>query len=319
MILHSLDFDETVSFWLNRLQRGEERWHKYVEGVAWALQQNGYGLSAWEGVVSGDVPIGSGLSSSAALTLAAARAFAAVSDFAWDGVRMAQIGRQVENEWLGLRTGIMDQLISANAIAGHAMLLDCRSLSLTPVPLTPDTAVVILDTNTRRGLVDSAYNQRRAACESAARQLGIPALRDISLAEFARQADRLDPIIRQRAGHVISENQRTLLAAEAMRRGDAAQMGQLMNASHQSLRDDFEVSSPALDTLVELAQNHPLCYGARMTGAGFGGCAVALVRDDPAGLQDFMRRVETGYRARMQIAATLFVCQAAAGAALIQG
>jgi galactokinase len=148
--------------------------------------------------------------------------------------------------------------------------------------------------------------------------LGISALRDISLPEFARQADRLDPIIRQRAGHVISENQRTLLAAEAMRRGDAAQMGQLMNASHQSLRDDFEVSSPALDTLVELAQNHPLCYGARMTGAGFGGCAVALVKDVPAGLQDFMRRVETGYRARMQIAATLFVCQAAGDAGLIQ-
>jgi galactokinase len=318
IILHSLDFEETGSFSLKRQQQGETGWHKYVEGVAWALRQNGYRLSAWEGVVSGDVPIGSGLSSSAALTLAAARAFAAVSDFAWDGVGMAQIGQQVENKWLSLQTGIMDQLISANAIAGHAMLLDCRSLSLTPVPLPPETAVVILDTNTRRGLVDSAYNQRRAACETAARQLGIPALRDISLAEFNRQADRLDPIIRQRARHVISENERTLLAAEAMRQNDAAQMGQLMNASHQSLRDDFEVSSPALDTIVELAQNHPLSYGARMTGAGFGGCAVAMVKDDPAGLQDFMRRVEAGYRARMQITATLFVCQATGGASFIQ-
>lgn len=317
IILHSLDFAETVSLSLNHQQREEMGWHTYVTGVIWALQQNGYRLSAWEGVVSGDVPIGSGLSSSAAFTLATARAFTAVSDFAWDGVSMAQIGQQVENEWLGLHTGIMDQLISANAIAGHAMLLDCRSLSLTPVPLPPDTAVVILDTNTRRGLVNSAYNERRTACETAARQLGIPVLRDISLAEFTTRADELEPAIRQRARHVISENERTLLAAETMQHGDAVQMGQLMNVSHQSLRDDFEVSSPALDTIVQLAQNHPLCYGARMTGAGFGGCAVALVKDDPAGLEDFMQQIAAGYQTRMQVAATLFVCRAVAGATLI--
>ena len=318
VVLHSLDFAETISFELNQLRRGNENWPKYVEGVTWALQQNGYGLSAWEGVMSGDIPIGSGLSSSAALELATARAFAAVSGFEWDAVRMALIGQQVENQWLGLKSGIMDQLISATGIAGHAMLMDCRSLSLEPAPLPKATAVVIMDTKTPRGLVDSAYNARRADCEAAAKQLGVPALRDVSHAEFERYANQLDPVIRRRAQHVITENERTLSAAKAMREGDARQLGQLMNASHESLRDDFEVSSVALDAMVELAGSHAACHGARMTGGGFGGCAIALVDADATGIQEFIHHVEEGYQARMQLMPAVFVCQATGGASLVE-
>jgi galactokinase len=230
---------------------------------------------------------------------------------------MARIGQQAENEWLDLKTGIMDQLISATGLAGHAMLMDCRSLSLASVPLPKETAVVIMDTKTPRGLVDSAYNARRAECERAARQLGVSALRDISRVNFEQFANQLEPLIRRRARHVITENERTLKAAQAMRQGNAWQLGQLMNASHESLRDDFEVSSAALDTMVELAQNHAACYGARMTGAGFGGCAIALVKADKDDLQEFVHHVDLGYQANIKTTPDVFVCQAGAGASLV--
>jgi len=317
MVLHSLDFAETISFELNQWRQGNENWHKYIEGVAWALQQNGYNLSAWEGVICSNVSIGSGLSSSAALELATARAFAAASGFEWDAVRMARIGQQAENGWLGLKTGIMDQLISATGVAGHALLIDCRSLSLEPAPLPPETAVVVMDTKTSRGLVDSAYNERRSACEEAAQNLSVAALRDVSYADFERHAKLLDPVVRRRARHVITENERTLMATQALRQGKARQVGQLMNDSHKSLRDDFEVSSVALDTMVELAQDHVACYGARMTGAGFGGCAVALVDADGDKLRGFIDHVEEGYQAIMHRPPSVFVCQAAAGASLV--
>ncbi|MEW5986254.1 MAG: galactokinase [Chloroflexota bacterium] len=314
VLLHSLDMAETAAFDLDSLQRKPSTWLEYVKGVAWALQAEGYTLMGWEGVMAGDVPIGAGLSSSAALEMAAARAFMAVAQAEWRPAVMARVGQLTENEWMGVNSGIMDQMISAAGRAGHALLIDCRTLTTEVVPLPPQTRVIVLDTSTRRGLVDSAYNERRRQCETAARLLGVLALRDVDLETFQRRVDGLDKAAGRRARHVITENGRVLQAREAMRQGDAVTLGRLMQASHDSLRDDFEVSSPALDTMVGIAQRQPGCYGARMTGAGFGGCAVALV--DADSVEAFVGAVRTEYEAATTLNADVYVCQAAAGAEL---
>ena len=291
----SPDMDDRREFALDDLWTPTEtEWIDYLVGVAWALQERGYDLCGWEGVVSGDVPIGAGLSSSAALELATARAFYEVSGFAWDAAAMALACQAAENEWLGVKCGIMDQMISAAGVEDRALLIDCRSLETASAPLPPDTVVVILDTNTRRGLVDSAYNERRAQCEAAARHFGIKALRDMDLRTFLERERELENVIHKRASHVVSENTRALSARKAMEAGDADLLGQLMIASHISLRDDFEVSSPALDAIVDCANAEAACYGARMTGAGFGGCAVALAQAE--GVETFVARVGACYR-----------------------
>ncbi len=247
VVLHSLDVDEPVVFDLDGFERGAG-WGEYPKGVAWALQDAGHALGGVEGVLASDVPRGAGLSSSAALELAVARAFAAASGIAWDGRAMALAGQAAENGWVGVNCGVMDQMASAMGEPGHAILLDCRSLATTPVPLPAGTVALVLDTGTRRGLVDSAYNERRAACERAAEALGVPALRDVTPDELAAAASRLDATTLRRARHVVTENARVLEAAEAMRAGDPARLGALMD---RSLRDDFEVSSPALDAFVD--------------------------------------------------------------------
>ena len=309
----SIDMDDHREFALDELLRSKEtRWIDYLIGVAWSLGERGYGLRGWEGVLAGDVPIGSGLSSSAALELATARAFYCVSGFEWDAREMALACQRAENEWLGVNCGIMDQMISAAGIEDRALLIDCRSLETTSAPLPGGTAVVILDTGTRRGLVDSEYNQRRAQCEAAAKHFGISALRDIDLATFLEREHELDPLIRKRASHVVSENARTLSARDAMERGDADYLGQLMIASHISLRDDFEVSSPALDAIVDCANAEAACYGARMTGAGFGGCAVALARADAA--DAFAMLVAAKYQAETGNEPLCYVTTASRGA-----
>ena len=207
-------------------------------------------------------------------------------------------------------------MISAAGKAGYALLIDCRSLTTELVPLPPETAVVILDTMTRRGLVDSAYNERRSQCEAAARFFGVTALRDVALVDFEAQVERLDPIAYQRGKHVISENERTLAAAAAMRAGDAVTLGKLMNASHESLRDDFEVSSLELDSLVKIARSQPGCYGARMTGAGFGGCAVALVAAAQAA--GFATAVSAHYETITGWPPSIYISQPTDGAAIVE-
>jgi galactokinase len=314
--VHSLDFDEAAEFSLNSLQRGIAAWAEYLQGVAWALQEAGHTLAGWEGVFAGDIPIGAGLSSSAALEMAAARAFATVSGLPWDSAAMAKAGQRAENDWVGLNCGIMDQMISAGGRAGHALLIDCRSLACEAVPLPPDTAVVVLDTSTRRGLVDSAYNERREECEAAALFFGVPALRDVSLEQFQARAGEMPERIRCRARHVITEDERTLRAVETMRRGDAAALGQLMVASHDSLRDDYEVSSDELNKMVVCALEQDGCFGARMTGAGFGGCAVALVQTGAA--EQFSSAVAACYQAAIGQQASIYICTAANGAEVIQ-
>jgi galactokinase len=317
VLLHSLDFDQGTEFDLaDDLTRGRG-WQEYVRGIAWALRERcaaGTTPSGWEGVVAGDVPLGAGLSSSAALELATARAFAGVCGLAWNATEMALLAQRAENQWVGVNCGIMDQLISSAGEAGHALLIDCRSLETTSVAIPDSVAVAVLDTGTRRGLVDSAYNERRARCEAAARFFGVRALRDVSGVTFAAHEAEMDPVTRRRARHVIAENARTVAAADALSRGDVRGVGALMTESHASLRDDFEVSRAELDTMVELALAYDGCLGARMTGAGFGGCAVALVE---AGVgESFARTVAARYREATGVAPTIYLCAAAAGASL---
>ncbi len=317
MSVCSLDFDETVEFSLEGSARGGSGWGEYLKGVAWSLGEAGYRVSGWEGIVAGDVPIGAGLSSSAALELAAARAFASVSDLPWVPAAMARIAQQAENEWVGVRCGIMDQMVSAAGREGHALLIDCRSLETQAAPLPPGTAVVVMDTATRRGLLDSAYNERRGQCEAAARFFGEPALRDVTLEALLERGVGLEDLVRRRARHVVTENARTLQAADAMRRGEPEALGRLMSASHVSLRDDFEVSSGELNRMVECAERQKGCLGARMTGAGFGGCAVALVQAEAS--QAFVDSVASDYRRATGLEPRVCVCQATNGAEVVRG
>lgn len=312
--LFSLDYDDEIRFDLDTIAHGGEVWSEYVKGTAGQLVDAGHALRGWEGVMAGDVPIGAGLSSSAALELATARACAAASDLPWDPVAMARLAQRAEKEWVGMECGIMDQMISAVGREDHAVLIDCRSLETRAVPLPSGTVVVILDTGTRRGLVDSAYNDRRRQCEAAARFFGVPALRDVSPSELEANATNLDAVTARRARHVITENARTLAAVEAMAADDAAALGRLMDASHESLRDDFEVSSPALDAMVGIARLQAGCHGARMTGAGFGGCAVALVDVDAAAA--FTHQVAVQYQRETGVQASLFATRASGGTAI---
>ena len=315
--VHSLDFGQDASFDLHDTMERKNGWQEYVRGVAWALRAstNGSGVRCgWEGVVAGDVPLGAGLSSSAALELATARAFAGAWNLAWNPVEMARLAQRAENQWVGVNCGIMDQLISAAGEKDHALLIDCRSLETRAVAIAPDVSVVVLDTATRRGLVDSAYNERRARCEEAARFFSVAALRDVDQATFDARSAGMDPITRKRAKHVIAENARTVSAADALACGDAERVGTLMNESHASLRDDFEVSGPELDVMVDLAREQEGCHGARMTGAGFAGCAVALVNS--AAAPRFATSVAAEYARLAGRTPAVYLCAAAAGASL---
>jgi len=316
VLVHSIDFDQSGEFPLDEQSAGEAGWIEYLKGTAWSLQEAGLPLAGWEGVLAGDVPVGAGLSSSAALEMATARAFAARGDLDWDPTTMARLGQRAENKWVGVNCGIMDQLVSAAGRAGHALLIDCRTLHTRPVPIPDGVAVVVLDTSTRRGLVDSAYNQRRAQCESAAAFFQVPALRDVALELFEQLSSGLDETTRRRARHVITENERTLQAAEAMGRGEVSALGVLMNQSHESLRDDYEVSSDALNAIVESAQAHAACHGARMTGAGFGGCAVAVI--DAESADDFVRSTSTAYEKKTGHRPAVYVCRATDGAEIVE-
>lgn len=317
--IDSLDFGQRAEFDLGALPRerdgkASDGWAEYIRGVAWALQGAGLPTRGWQGVVAGDVPLGAGLSSSAALELATMAAFAAAGQLAWEPATMARLAQRAENGWVGVNCGIMDQLISAAGEAGHALLIDCRSLETRAVPLPGDVAVVVLDTATRRGLVDSAYNERRRQCEAAARLFGVRFLRDVEERTFDARSHELDDVTRRRARHVISENMRTVAAAEALKAGDARRVGQLMNESHASLRSDFEVSRAELDAMVEIARDRRECFGARMTGAGFGGCAVALVAREAA--TEFAEAVAGEYEQAVGLEPSVYVCTATGGASL---
>lgn len=312
VLIHSLDYEQTVSYSVKGFRHGKKRWGEYIKGVTRALKKKGYPLTGWEGIMCGNVPIGAGLSSSAATEMAAASAFAVAGGLDIPAREMALAGQHAENEWVGVNCGIMDQMVSAAAREGHALFLDCRTLETEDVPMPAGVSVVIMDTSTRRGLVGTAYNERRAQCEAAARHFGVPALRDVSPSLLAEGGAGLDDVTLRRARHIVTENERVLSAVQAMRQGDGARLGALFNASHASLRDDFEVTNTALNQIVEAATAQPGCLGARMTGAGFGGCAVALVIEDQA--EGFAGALKEAYRAASGYEAATYICTPAQGA-----
>jgi galactokinase len=300
---------------LDRFEHRAGGWGAYVQGVAWALTETGHRLAGWDGAIASDIPVGAGLSSSAAIELATARAFEVTSEFGWEPTEIARLCQRAENVWVGLASGLMDQLACVRGRRGHALLLDCRSLDSEWVPIPDRTAVVILDTGTRRELETSAYNERRRECEAAARALGVGSLRDVSEPELRSRSAALPERLERRARHVVTENARTLAAAEAMRAGDAGSVGRLMNESHLSLRDDFEVSSEALDAIVDAARTAPGCFGARLTGGGFAGCAVALVEGSVT--PEFERAVASAYARSTGRTCETYVCRASDGASAL--
>jgi galactokinase len=288
-------------------------WDEYIKGVAWAMDADS--LPGWEGVIESTIPLGASLSSSAALEVATALVFATLAKRRWRPSDAAQLAHRAETDWVGVNSGIMDQLISACGQAGHAVLIDCRDLTRSATPLPPGVQVVVLDTGTRRRLTESRYNQRRAECKAAAEAFGIESLRDLTATVLNDPPADLSKTILDRARHVVEENQRTLAAAEAMKIGDGSLLGSLMNQSHESLRDLYEVSSSALDAMVESALASPGCLGARMTGAGFGGCAIALV--DDAAVDEFMDNVATRYQGTTRNQPAVYACVAAGAASVI--
>ena len=309
----SLDLETESAFEMHSLTPGKG-WIEYPKGIASVLMKAGHELKGFDAVITGDVPRGAGLSSSAAVELAVARAFACSSNFDWDAVTMAKLAQKAENEWVGVNSGIMDQMASAASRAGFALFLDCRSLEFQHAPLPKGVSIVVLDTSTRRGLVDSAYNERRNQCEEAAGWFGVKALRDVGMKELGKWGveSGLSEVAFKRARHIVTENARALEAIEAMKTGDVKRLGGLFNASHDSLRDDFEVTNDALNVIVDSARELDGCYGARMTGAGFGGCAVALVAEEK--VTAFTQAVSAAYRQRSGLEAAVYVCKPSDGA-----
>ncbi|MEC5343216.1 galactokinase [Brenneria populi] len=291
----------------------EYTWANYVRGTVKFLQARGLPMSGMDMVISGNVPVGAGLSSSASLEVAIGQTFKTLNRLNVSQLDLALIGQQAENDFVGCSCGIMDQFISAQGQSGHALLIDCRSLEGRAVRMLDGFDILIVNSNVRRGLVDSEYNTRRRQCESAARHFGVKALRDLSLERFAAGAAGLDPLTVRRARHVITENDRTLAAADALDRQDAGRLFTLMAESHASMRDDFAITVPQIDTLVELIQTHVGDRGgARMTGGGFGGCVVSLIPDS---LTDGVcRMLEREYPARTGLQPSIYLCQPSNGA-----
>jgi galactokinase len=285
-------------------------WGLYVTAVVRALRDASVALEGVDGVVHSEIPPGAGLSSSAALEVAVALALRAQP---MGRVRVAEICRRAEQAYVGVAVGIMDQLTSAAGRAGHALLIDCRDNSIEPVPVPDGVAIVVIDSGVRRSLGSSAYNERRAQCRSAAAALGVASLRDATPAILGGAG--LDGVLLRRARHVVTENQRVLSAAEALRRGDVPALGPLLYASHESLGRDYEVSTPELDALVAAARAATGVFGARLTGAGFGGCTVNLVDREraAAAAADIVER----YRAETGRPAKAWVTRPADGAARI--
>jgi galactokinase len=292
-------------------------WANYVRGPVRMLLKAGFTLCGADIVISGNVPQGAGLSSSAALEVALVHAFKALCGLdALDPTRIALIAQEAECDFVGTKCGIMDQLISARGEAGNALLIDCRSLATTAVPVPQELAILIVHSGITRGLVEGAYNERRAQCEAVARYFGVKALRDLDLQTLQEQSHNLDALAFRRARHVITENQRTLDAASALRRDDRIALGHLMAASHASMRDDFDITLPAIDALVEMLQSAIGSEGgARMTGGGFGGAVVALLPRNRVPQVEAL--VRAGYRTPSGIPATIILEKASQGASIL--
>lgn len=294
------------------------KWARYVAGVVWILASRGFVLPGADVLIDSDVPIGGGLSSSAALEVAIGKAFTSVAGAKIDPKDLALAGQKAEHDFVGAKVGIMDQLTATLGRQQHALLIDCRSLATREIPLTNlNAAIVVCNTNVKHELASSAYNQRRAECEEGVKLLsqrlpGLRALRDVTIADFEKYEDELPQLVRRRCRHVITENDRTVKAAEALERGDRQQLGELMRQSHESLRTDYEVTCPELDAMVEIAWRLQGTLGTRMTGGGFGGCTINIVRKDA--VEHFSRTVAEEYRAATRIDPEIYVVRADDGA-----
>jgi galactokinase len=318
LLIQSNQFPGDLEFNVDHLPaQRTSTWRDYVLGVALVLRQHGSDLQGANLLVHGNVPIGSGLSSSASIEVASALAFISLDSKHFSLPEIAKFCRQAENEYVGARVGIMDQFVSCMGKAGHALLLDCRSLEFQFAHIPAGIELVVCNTMVKHDLATGAYNQRRAECEEGVRYFAkadpaIRALRDVSSEMLERIGGELPPTIRKRCTHVIRENQRTLDAARALAEGDLARMGKLMRESHESLRDLYEVSCRELDVMVDAAQGLPGFIGGRMTGGGFGGCTVNLVREENA--TDFAAQIAQRYREATGITPQIYPCHAANGA-----
>ncbi len=293
-----------------------EDWGKYPAGMGWALRQEGRYAGNVEAAVSSTIPMGSGVSSSAALEMAFGQVWNRLGDLGIENPDLARLGKVCENRFVGVNSGIMDQMASAMGHANRAMFLDTRSLEIEYAPVPEGLSVVLCDTKKPRALTDSAYNERRSQCEAAAKVLGVKALRDATLADLEAKRDSMDDVTYRRARHVISENERCVRFKDALAQGDLTTVGVLMNASHASLRDDYEVSCPELDRMAEAAWNAPGCVGARMTGAGFGGACVALVHTPQ--VDEFVKATLQDYDAATGLGGEAMACSIVDGARILE-
>jgi galactokinase len=314
---HSEQFDETVELSLDALSGPPRKhWSDFIRGVAAVLQANGYKLNGANLLIQGQVPVGAGLSSSASLEVATALALLSSSHSDYAPLDLTKICQRAEHEYVGTRCGIMDQFVAVFGRAGHALLLDCRSLNYEVLPISNDIRLLICNSMVKHELAAGEYNRRRADCETGVRLMrerlpNIAALRDVLLDELEGNRNALPDVVYRRCRHVISENQRVLAAAESLKSGDLQQFGRLMYESHRSLRDDYEVSCRELDLLVEIASACDGVYGARMTGGGFGGCTIALVRADV--VEKVQSTITDAYKTKTGIIPDMYVCTASQG------
>jgi galactokinase len=316
--VHSEQFNETVDLPLDSLAGPPKKhWSDFIRGVAAVLQVDGYRLSGANLLIEGQVPIGAGLSSSASLEVATALAWLAISRTECPPLNLVKMCQRAEHEYVGTRCGIMDQFVAVFGRVGHALMLDCRSLEYEALGIPNDVRLVICNSMVKHELAAGEYNRRRADCETGVKILRqqlskISALRDVTLADLEENKNELPELVYRRCRHVIAENQRVLAAAQSLKSGDLNQFGKLMYESHRSLRDDYEVSCRELDLLVEIASTCDGVYGSRMTGGGFGGCTISLVRADAA--DRFQAKLREQYASETNISADLYVCSAAEGA-----
>ncbi len=321
VVLYSSAMDQSERFLVGAADfRQLAPWARYVYGVMVGCREQGMEPPGLEVLIDSTVPLGGGLSSSAALEVATATLLEAVTGKLLEPVQKALLCQKAEHDYAGMPCGIMDQFTSVLGQTSQLLLLDCRSTQVRLVPLAdPDVEVLIVNTNVKHELTGGEYAQRRSQCEAAARTMGVRSLRDASQEMLARHSTSLDPVLQRRARHVIGENERTETAAQCLTAGDWARVGELMYASHASLRDDYEVSCEELDLLVELARKHGdggEVIGSRMTGGGFGGCTVSLVRKDH--LEPLAAAIDADYRRQTGIAPSLFTTRPAQGAQIVR-
>jgi galactokinase len=324
----ALDLGSETSFDLKSIQNKKTSkatplpgWGLYPSGMQRSLDEEKLKTPGMDAVFASDVPRGAGLSSSASVEMAFGVAWEKLGGWTMTPMHMAKLGQRAENQYVGVNCGIMDQFASACGVKDHLLFLDCRSLDWQAVPLPGQVAIVIANTNVRRALAGSAYNDRRAACEEAVLILreylpGILSLRDVSLQDFNSLAHHLPELVEKRARHIVEEIDRTRLAGNILADNDIVRFGRLMNECHVSLRDLYQVSCPELDAMVETAWSLPGCYGARLTGAGFGGCTVNLVAQDA--VVTFSRELAQGYKRKTSLKPEVYICHAADGAGLME-